>query len=81
MMDIGGMQTVVGNAGANRLAITNADDLARGGAGGRIVIELRHSDKAEAEIIESSVEGALVRVTKEMRRDSALSNTTRKLMR
>jgi hypothetical protein len=33
-MNLGGMQAVIGNAGGNRLALTNADDLARRNNGG-----------------------------------------------
>jgi major membrane immunogen (membrane-anchored lipoprotein) len=80
MMEIGGMQAVVGNAGGNRLAITSADDLqGRGGAGGRIVIEVRGTRDFEARIIENSVEGAAVRVAHDMQRDTPISRNTKAL--
>ena len=80
-MQIGGMQAVVGNAGGNRLAITNADALARGGGGGangHVVIEVRHSEAAQAEIVEQSVQGAVVRVTREAQRHTRLREAIKK---
>jgi hypothetical protein len=75
MMDIGGMQAVVGQAGpGNTLAITNAADLANRspGANGHLLIEIQHSDEAKAKIISSSIEGATVRVTQLARQSSPL---------
>jgi hypothetical protein len=64
MMNVGGMEAVVGNAGSNRLAVTNADDLARrgSGAGGHVTIEIAHSEEAKARIVNQAIEGAEVRI-------------------
>jgi hypothetical protein len=81
-MELGGVQAVVGNAGANRLAITSADQLAANGgagAGGHLTVEIRHTPETEARIIENSVKNAVVRVTQDMGRDSKLSRTTKQL--
>jgi len=78
-MEVGGVQAVVGNAGGNRLAITDADQLANAGGGGVVVIEVRHSPETEARIVENSVKGAVVRVTSEMSRDTKLSRVTKQL--
>lgn len=81
MMSIGGMDAVVGNAGNNRLAITDADALARrGGAGGTIVVEVRGTRDFEARIVNSSVEGAIVRVQNDMATDSQLARATKNLV-
>lgn len=65
-MELGGVEAVVGQAGRNTLAITNAAQLAAsqssGGAGGRLVIEIAHSDQARARIISDAVQGAEVRI-------------------
>jgi hypothetical protein len=71
-MELGGIEAVVGQAGRNTLAITNANDLARGGAGGHVVIEIRHSDTAEARIVSSSIKGAILQVTKEAQQSGPL---------
>jgi len=74
MMEIGGMEAVVGNAGAERLAITRAEDLARGGAGagGQIHLHVSLEPGLRAEIVSQSVEGAVVRVTQDAQRHTRL---------
>lgn len=75
MMEIGGMQAVVGNAGSNRLAITSADELASrgGGAGGVLDIRVTLGPELRAEIVNQAVRGAQVRVAQDMREDSPIS--------
>lgn len=74
-MQLGGIQAVVGNAGRNRLAITNADDLADqagGSISGRAVIEVRPAPGYEASIISDAIDGAELRVTQNVRRHTPL---------
>jgi hypothetical protein len=54
--------------------------LASGGQGGRIVIEVQTSAAAEARIIESSVQGAEVRIVQRMGEDSDVSRATKRLV-
>ena len=73
-MEVGGVEAVVGNAGPNRLAITNADALAgRSGAGGTIVIQVQGTPDFEARVVSNSVKGARVQVANDMRTDSPIS--------
>jgi hypothetical protein len=87
MMSIGGMEAVVGNVRNNRLALMNADDAAAmgGGAGGRmggrIAIEISHSEESKARIIDSSIKGAEVHIMQQMNRDSRLREATKKAVR
>jgi hypothetical protein len=80
MMEVGGIQAAVGNAAGHRLAITGADDLARAGGAGHIVIELRAQPGYEARIIHNSVQNARVVVVRDMGEDSELSKATRRLV-
>ncbi len=84
MMDIGGLAAQVGYAGPNRLAIADADQLAsrmgRGGAGGEITIRLVPSPESRAEIIHSSIEGAVVRVVQDAQRDTPINSAIRKVL-
>lgn len=74
MMEVGGMQAVVGSAQGQQLAITNAADLAgRGGAGGTIVIQVQGTPDFEARVVQNSVKGAVVQVAQDMRQDSPIS--------
>jgi len=74
MMEIGGMQAVVGSAQGNQLAITSAGDLAnRGGAGGQVNIRVTLGPELRAEIVSQSVRGAVVQVANEMRQDTPIS--------
>jgi hypothetical protein len=74
MMEVGGMQAVVGSAQGNRLAITNADELAsRGGAGGVVDIRVTLGPELRAEIVNQSVQGARVVVANDMRADTPIS--------
>lgn len=73
MMEVGGMQAVVGSAQGNQLAITNAGDLANAGTGGTIVIQVQGTRDFEARVVQNSVKGAVVQVANEMRQDSAIS--------
>jgi len=69
MMEIGGIQAAVGNAGRNQLALTNAADLQRAGPGGRLVIEVNVSPDAEARITDNAINGAVVRVNANLKQD------------
>ena len=85
MMDIGGIQAVVGQAGRNTLAIANANQLAAaqgaGGAGGHMVIEIAHSDEAKANIIASSIQGAEIHITQRLTRQSPIRTAARQAVR
>jgi hypothetical protein len=72
MMDIGGMSAVVGKAGNNTLAITNAADLANRGISGSAVIEVRPAAGYEANIVESAIQGAVLKVTSDMSQHTPL---------
>ena len=77
---LGGIDAIVGNAGTNRLAIANADDLAnRGHAGGTIHIQIDHTPETQATIVQNSIKGAVTEVTKQMKRNSPLSSATKAL--
>lgn len=76
MMEVGGMQAVVGSAQGNRLAITSADALAAGGgggAGGTIVIQVQGTPDFEARVVSNSVKNAQVQVANDMRQDTPIS--------
>jgi len=81
-MDLGGMEAVVGQAAGQRLAIANAEQLAaRGGAGGSVQIHVSMEPGLRADIVGSSIQGAVVKVTQEMGRDTRLSRVTKQVMR
>lgn len=72
-MDIGGIQAMVGKAGNNTMAITNASDLAnKSGPNGTIVVELRAAPGYEASIVQTAIQGAVVKVTSDMGQNTAL---------
>ncbi len=73
MMEVGGMQAVVGSAQGRQLAITSASDLARGGAGGTIVIQVQGTPDFEARVVSNSVKGAVVQVANDMRQDTPIA--------
>ena len=74
MMDIGGMNAVVGQAGSQTLAITNAAALAgaAGGVSGTAVIEIQPAAGYEASIVSSAILGAVVKVTSALGQNTAL---------
>lgn len=76
---IGGIDAIVGNAGSNRLAMMNADDLENrgGGAGGHIHIQIDHTPETQARIISQAIDGAEVRVTKNMSRNTPLRQSVK----
>lgn len=81
MMSFGGLEAAVGNAGPNRLAITQADRLQQfAGASGRVTIEVRPAAGYEAAIVDQAIRGARVVVVQDMTQDSDLSKATRRLM-
>ncbi len=80
LMQIGGVEAAVGNAGPQRLAITDAAALERGGQAGSMEILVRLTPGLEASITQNSIEGARVRIVRDMKEDSELSQTTRKLV-
>ena len=73
LMEVGGMQAVVGSAQGRQLAITSAADLARGGAGGVVDIRVTLGPELRAEIVNESVQGARVTVANDMRQDTPIS--------
>jgi len=73
MMNVGGMQAVVGSAQGRQLAITSAADLAGRGAGGVLDIRVTLGPELRAEIVNESVQGARVTVAQDMRTDSPIS--------
>jgi hypothetical protein len=74
MMEIGGMQAVVGSAQGNRLAITSAEALAQnGGGGGLAEIRVTMEQGLKGEIIQNSIKGAQVQVANDMRQDTPIS--------
>lgn len=75
MMEVGGMQAVVGSAQGNRLAITSAEALAgrANGAGGTIVIQVQGTPEFEARLVSNSVKGAQVQIANDMRQDTPIS--------
>lgn len=73
MMEIGGMQAVVGSAQGNQLAITSASDLAGRGGGGVVDIRVTLGPELRAEIVQQSVKGAVVQVAQDMRQDTPIS--------
>jgi uncharacterized phage infection (PIP) family protein YhgE len=77
-LSIGGLETVVGNAGGNRLAITNADQLASR-AGGMVEIRVTLSPELRAEIVNQSVAVAKVSVVQDMRQDTPISRGVKRL--
>ena len=73
MMEVGGMQAVVGSAQGNQLAITSADQLAQRGGGGVVDIRVTLGPELRAEIVQQSVKGAVVQVAQDMRQDTPIS--------
>ena len=83
-MEIGGLASYVGSVQGQRVAMTSADDLARsaggrGGAGGRMVIEVRGTRDFEARVVDSSIEGAVVRVLNDLHTDTPMSSAVKGL--
>ncbi|NUN53265.1 MAG: hypothetical protein HUU06_10845, partial [Planctomycetaceae bacterium] len=77
---INGVPAQIGYAGGNRLAITSADALARGGggaAGGMVDIRVTLSPEVKAEVVNQSVQNARVAIVQDMSSDSQLSRVTR----
>jgi hypothetical protein len=95
-VDVAGLRAQIGMAAGHQLAIVEAAALGRigeagppgfwpglggGGSSGRIEILVRHSDKAEVEIVNKAEAHAVVRVTREMGSDSNLSRLTKTIVR
>jgi hypothetical protein len=70
MMSIGGMEAVVGDAGGRKLAIADPAALGGGGVGGRIRIEISHSEDSKAKIIEQSVQRAEVHLIRQSKNNT-----------
>ena len=73
MMQVGGIQAQVGQAGSHTLAITNANDLAKAAGGGErthIVVEL--SQGLEARIVEQASNVSVAKVTNQVQRATPL---------
>jgi hypothetical protein len=74
MMEVGGMQAVVGSAQGRQLAITDASSLAGGnGTNGEVNIRVTLGPELRAEIVQQSVKGAVVQVSQDMRQDTPIS--------
>jgi len=81
-MEIGGVQSVVGQAGGNTLAISSAAQLAgRAGAGGSVQIHVSMEPGLRAAIVDQSVSGAVVRVTNDMGTNTPLKRVTKQAMK
>lgn len=84
-MQIGGLQSYVGSVAGSELAMTNARDLRsavggqRAGVGGQIVVEVRGTKDFEARIVDSSIEGAVVRVVNDLHQDTPVSSAVKGL--
>ena len=83
-MEIGGLASYVGSVQGQRVAMTNADDLARsaggrGGVGGVITVQVTGTKDFEARVIDSSIEGAVVRVVNDLHTDTPVSNAVKGL--
>ena len=83
-MSIGGLASYVGSVQGQRVAMTNADDLARsaggrGGVGGVITVQVTGTKDFEARVIDSSIEGAVVRVVNDLHTDTPVSNAVKGL--
>lgn len=76
-MEIGGLASYVGSVQGQRVAMTNADDLARSGGGrgvgGVIVVQVQGTRDFEARVVDSSIEGAVVRVVNDLHTDTPMS--------
>lgn len=73
MMEVGGVAAVVGSAQGRQMAITDAESLGRGGAGGTIVIQVQGTPDFEARVVQNSVKGAVVQVANDMRQDTPIA--------
>lgn len=84
-MQIGGLQSYVGSVAGSELAMTNARDLRsavsgqRSGVGGEIVVVVRGTKDFEARVVDSSIEGALVRVHNEVLTDTGLRSAIKEV--
>ena len=73
MMDIGGMQAVVGQAGNRTLAITDAGALAgSAGISGSAIIQIQPAPGYEALIVSNAIQGAVLKVTSDMGQNTPL---------
>lgn len=79
LMNVGGIEAAVGNAQGHRLALTSADALARGAAGGHVNITVSLEPGLRASIVQDSVSGAVVRVTQDAGRSTPLREAIRKV--
>lgn len=78
MMEIGGVESVVGMAGSKRLAISDADQLASRG-GGVVDIRVHMEPGLRAEIVDESISGARVRVANDMQNDTPISRGVKRI--
>jgi lambda family phage tail tape measure protein len=73
LMDIGGIQAAVGNAGRDRLAITDANQLQQRMGSGRVDITIHMEPGLKASIINDASNVAVVRVAHDLKTDSEIS--------
>jgi len=84
-MAIGGLQSYVGSVQGSELAMTNARDLRaaignrQSPIGGEIVVVVRGTKDFEARVVDSSIEGALVRVHNEVLQDTGLRSAIKEV--
>ena len=78
MMNIGGRAAQVGDVAGRTMALTDVSD--GGGAGGRMVIEVRVSSGSEARIVEQSIAGAVAQVIQQIPQQGAMSGAIKSLV-
>ena len=85
MMNLGGLQSYVGRVQGSELAMTNARDLKsavgnrQSAMGGVITVEVRGTKDFEARVVDSSIEGAVVRVVNDLHQDTPMSSAVKGL--
>jgi hypothetical protein len=77
MMAFGGIQAAVGNAGGQKLAISNANDLAKANS---ISVEIRLEPGLIASVTNQASQVAVVRVTNDLHQDSPMSRSVKRLV-
>ena len=78
MMEIGGIQAAVGNAGRNQLALTNAADLQRARPG-PVEINITLDPGLRAEITNDASQAAVIRVNTNLKQDTDTSRAVKAL--
>ena len=79
MMEIGGIQAAVGNAGRNQLALTNAADLRAAARPGPVEINITLDPGLRAEITNDASQAAVIRVNTNLKQDTDTSRAVKAL--